>query len=386
MATSLAQDQDEPATASRGSTAAQDPGWPFALSAAMKAMRVGIADVLTTVVDNIPREDGVEEETKWRTFSTATRSLNDMLTLPDVVLTSRVQHLTKDKIEWHWDATHPSGSPLEDDSMAPAALIMWIHGGGFVWCSPWTHRGVMTDLVLSTSYPVAAVSYRQPPEHHYPAQLDDCEAALLSIRTRFGSKTKIFIGGDSAGGNLALSLARRLTEKGLEQASGLILLSPWVRLDDVSSNSFMENKDYDYLPPGPVLPSVGKMYAGDIPLDDPRVSPFYSADLDRLPPVLLEIAELETLRDQCLAFAEKLRGAGVRVDSYCSPSMMHCFPCFTGLMDRQHLPQPWIFFDRVRIFMAGVVGDWPRPPHACEMFEHQKTRLCENLVPSVQLS
>ena len=91
---------------------------------------------------------------------------------------------------------------------------------------------MLAEIVSSSGVLVVAVDYRRPPEHPYPASLIDALDVYMRLDERFGLAAEIFLGGDSAGANLAVSLAILLRDKQLRAPSGLVLLSPWIDLSD----------------------------------------------------------------------------------------------------------------------------------------------------------
>jgi len=130
---------------------------------------------------------------------------------------------------------------------APAAgsrTILYLHGGGYVSCSPATHRPIIAALARGTPAQVFAPNYRLAPEHPYPAALDDAERAyewLLSI----GIPSKaIAVAGDSAGGGLTLALLMRLRDKGAALPACAVLFSPWTDLVGTGA-SLRENDGKD---------------------------------------------------------------------------------------------------------------------------------------------
>lgn len=159
---------------------------------------------------------------------------------------------------------------LPDENSQEDTLLLWAHGGGFMFCSPGTHRQFLARVALRSQCAVFCPDYRKPPTYPFPTPHEDVWTSFKALR---GGKNRIFVGGDSAGGNLALEVARlALEEDKAAGSAGVVLLSPWVDLTDTSSKSWVENQEIDFIP-SQQAGIVAEIYAGDTPLEDPVVSP-----------------------------------------------------------------------------------------------------------------
>jgi acetyl esterase/lipase len=159
-------------------------------------------------------------------------------------------------------------------------------------------------MARMTGVEVVGVEYRLAPEHVYPAQLDDAIAAYQALLAE--GDPAIAVCGDSAGGNLAIALQIALRNRGARQARAAALLSPWSDLT-MPGASFRENDATDF-GTRDVLVAQAKLFAGDVPLDDGRVSPVY-ARLEGLAPTLVIAGDAEIPRDDILRFADALERA-----------------------------------------------------------------------------
>ena len=192
-------------------------------------------------------------------------------------------------------------------------------------------------MVEKTGATVMVHDYRRPPEHPYPAAIDDVFACYVWLLQSGVPAACLTIAGDSAGGGMVISLMAAIKEKGLPMPAGGVLLSPWVDLADVTSPSWGENwPANDYLPPR-LATLFAKAYAGRKSLSDPKVSPT-NEDLTGFPPLLVIVGEFECLRDQIVAFAAKARAAGVEVELEVSAGMVHVFPLFAPLCEDSDPP------------------------------------------------
>jgi epsilon-lactone hydrolase len=198
--------------------------------------------------------------------------------------------------------------------------LLFFHGGSYVFGSSRTsHADTIARLALECGIRIVAPEYRLAPEHPFPAQIEDALAVFDALVADGTSAERILVGGDSAGGNLAVALQIALRDRGT-QAKATVLLSPWCDLT-MPGASFRANDAFDY-GTRDVLVRQARAFAGDVPLDDPRVSPAF-AKLEGLAPTFITAGELELPRDDIEAFAESLRQAGVDTTFHLAPDMPH---------------------------------------------------------------
>ncbi len=209
-------------------------------------------------------------------------------------------------------------------------VILYLHGGGYMFCSPVTHRLFITRVARAAGARVLGLRYRLAPEHPFPAALDDAVAGYCWLLERGNSPEEILLAGDSAGGGLALALLKRLRDEGKPLPAGAALLSPWVDLvaDD---DSMREYAGVDYL--GTSVAGSGqhvRLVLGDADPRDPLASPLHG-DLSGLPPLLLHAGGVEILRGQIERLARRAREAGVGVELKVWPHMVHVFQSMNGV-------------------------------------------------------
>ncbi|WP_437967662.1 alpha/beta hydrolase [Sorangium sp. So ce260] len=188
-------------------------------------------------------------------------------------------------------------------------VVLYFHGGSYLFGSTRTHADVMARLALSSGARVVGIDYRLAPEHRYPAQLDDALAAVGALVERGHAPGEIALAGDSAGGNLALVTQLALRDRGV-QAGCAALISPWLDLT-AGSASTRDNDPTDYGTREGVVRQA-RDFAGAIPLDDPRLSALH-ARLDGLGPLFVQVGDAERLRDEGVELARRAREAGVDV-------------------------------------------------------------------------
>jgi len=198
------------------------------------------------------------------------------------------------------------------DVAGPLAVVVHFHGGGWVLGSLDTHDALCRALANAAGALVAAVDYRLAPEHPFPAALEDSLAAtrwLLEHAVEHGGDaTRLAVVGDSAGGNLAAVVARRMRDHVAYQ----VLVYP-------VADGRLATRSYADFAQGWGLTAAGMSHFWRLYLDggsaqDPDVSPVHATDLAGAPPALVLTADHDVLRDEGIAYAEALRAAGVPVE------------------------------------------------------------------------
>jgi acetyl esterase len=212
-------------------------------------------------------------------------------------------------------------------------VIVYYHGGGWVLGSIDEYDTMARKLAERTSCAVALVEYGLAPERRYPAAVDDSYAALTwvtgHLREIAGRDVPLIVAGDSAGGNLSAVMALRARDRGGPRIALQVLIYPVTDVDfDRPSYTDPENQL--------LLTREAMLWFWDHYLPDatrrtePDASPLRAADLSGLPPAVVLTAEHDVLRDEGEAYAARLAGAGVPVDSRRYAGQMHGF--FTLLM------------------------------------------------------
>lgn len=208
------------------------------------------------------------------------------------------------------------------------ATFLFLHGGGYVTCSPRTHRDVIARIALASGARCIAPDYRLAPAYPFPAALDDALACYRALLAQGQDPDRLFVGGDSAGGGLTLALMLRLREEREPLPRALVLLSPWVDLS-LPYEALAPYADHDYLEAQTTVTNA-LLYAGGHALTNPLISPAH-ADLRGLPPMFVQTGEWELLREQNIEFVRRAQRAGVAVEHALYPGMLHAFTCFAGL-------------------------------------------------------
>jgi acetyl esterase/lipase len=221
------------------------------------------------------------------------------------------------------------GEWVESGEAGSGALLLYLHGGGYAGCSARMYRPI-TAYFAKHGFRVFAPDYRLAPEHPFPAALTDAVAAYGALREEAGASAPIRIGGDSAGGGLALAAMLKLREEGDTLPAAAVLFSPLTDLTG-SGASHKTNEQRCAMFRGTVLERVRELYLAGTDPRDPLASPLY-ADLRGLPPLLIHVGADETLRDDSTQLAEKARAAGVAVELRVWPGVPHCWQLFSGFV------------------------------------------------------
>jgi len=201
--------------------------------------------------------------------------------------------------------------------------ILYLHGGGYYFCSPRSHRTIVFALATRARARVFSLDYRLAPEHRFPAALDDAVAAYRQLRADGVPAQSLVVAGDSAGGGLALASLLALRDAGDALPACALLFSPWTDLASTGA-SIRTNDGRDPMFFGASLGRAARLYLGDADATNPYASPLYGR-FDGLPPLLIQVGDTEVLLDDSTRIAEKARAAGVAVDFGIWPKVPHGF-------------------------------------------------------------
>lgn len=200
--------------------------------------------------------------------------------------------------------------------------VVYLHGGAYVLGSADTHIRLGAAYARASGAELVAVDYRLAPEHPYPGALDDAVAVCRNL----AADMPFALVGDSAGGGLALALALRLRDDRLPMPFALAVTSPWVDLS-LSAPSIHDRAAMEIMLSRRGLALDADRYRGAIRARDPRVSPLF-ADLEDVPPTLIQVGSAEILYDDALALASRLDAAAVPVRLQVWQDMAHAWAAF----------------------------------------------------------
>jgi acetyl esterase len=212
--------------------------------------------------------------------------------------------------------------PVEADNLA---VLVYFHGGGWVWSSIDTHDRLAREYAAGAGIAVVSVDYALSPEAVFPQALDEC-VGVVEWLAKHGAEwgldcSRIVVGGDSAGGNLALAAALKLRDAGGPPLRGILAVYP-VCDSDFTTPSYREFAS-GYVLTEEKMRFYWSVYAPHA-MTHPLAAPL-RADLAGLPPVLVQLAELDVLRSEGESMAARLEAAGVATEIEIYPGVIHGF-------------------------------------------------------------
>ena len=216
--------------------------------------------------------------------------------------------------------------------------LLYLHGGGFV-IGPEGYDEPVRRLAATSGCRVVALHQRLAPEHPYPAALDDALRGARWLHDQWsadgGAESLPGVIGDSSGGTLAAVVAQRLSAERVPLAFQ-VLIYPMLDALAMSQSYFEFRTGYGFTREK-ALWYFDQYLPTDVDRRDPRVSPAYQQDLRGLPRALVVTAECDPLRDEAVAYADKLQKQGVQVERWSYPGMIHGFFQMTGALDASRL-------------------------------------------------
>jgi acetyl esterase len=227
---------------------------------------------------------------------------------------------------------------LPSKAAGPLPVLVYQHGGGWVAGSVATHDPFCRLLSHAAGVIILSVEFRPAPENPYPTAVEDTLAAARWAAEHAvewgGDPSRLALGGDSAGANLAAVAANKFSAAGQGPAlRALFLLYPVTDHYSANHPSYTENAI------GFGLEATGMrwfwdQYATGVSPSDPDSSPLQLSALPPLPAALVATAEYDVLRDEGVAYAQKMAAAGAAVTHLHSPDMHHNFPVHPGTVAR----------------------------------------------------
>jgi len=226
--------------------------------------------------------------------------------------------------------------PLGSTARAALPVLVYFHGGGWVIGDLDTHDVLCRSLANGAGCAVASIDYRMGPEHRFPAAVDDVLAATRWVRREAASlgldASRLAVGGDSAGGNLAAVAAIAARDAGDLPIAFQLLIYP--ATDMRRGHPSHQANGQGYLLTRDTMAYFHDHYIDDARHDlDWRASPLLHADLSGLPPALVLTAGYDPLRDEGMAYAEALTAAGNRAAYVCFERQIHGFITMGKVLD-----------------------------------------------------
>ena len=250
---------------------------------------------------------------------------------------------TADGVACEW--LIPQNSPTDQ-------VLLYLHGGGFVYGLTPQHLQMGAYLAQKMALRVLMVDYRTAPDHPFPAALDDCVTAYRWLLDQGVPAKNIVVAGDSAGGNLTITMLMKLRDSGNSLPAAAACLSP---VADFTPREKPREGFKDPLLSPKAADFYHQGYVGNNNTQKPLISPVYG-DLRGLPPLLVHAGEDEILRDDAVRIAVLAKSDGVDVRLEIYPRMWHVWQLYLTL------PQAIQSLDDIADFLkAHLAFDTQRP-------------------------
>lgn len=212
-------------------------------------------------------------------------------------------------------------------------VVLYIHGGGFVTCSPATHRIITSCLSKYTGRRVFSVGYTNAPEKRFPSQINQCVEAYKYLLSQGYQGKDIAIAGDSAGGNLSLTTTLQIMKEIPDQKPACVVaMSPWTDLT-INGSSINYNKNNDKMIPAARMFECRAIYTGFVDEADyknPLVSPAF-ADFTGFPPTLIHVGDTEVLLSDAKFLNKNAKAQGVDITLKIWKGAGHVFQMWAAL-------------------------------------------------------
>ena len=223
------------------------------------------------------------------------------------------------------------------DAKGQLPVLIFFHGGGWVLGDIESHDSVCRELANKVGCIVVSVDYRLAPEHKFPTAPEDCYAATkwvaLNAAAFGGDPSRIAVGGDSAGGNLAAAVAQMAADRGAPGLTYQMLIYP-VTNHAFDTPSYKENAD-GYLLTRDMMQWFWQQYlTSDEDGKNAYASPMQAREVRRAAPAFVMTAEFDPLRDEGEAYGERLKKEGVSVECKRYDGAIHGFFSFGHIMDQ----------------------------------------------------
>ena len=242
----------------------------------------------------------------------------------------------------------------------PDRRVLYLHGGAFFAGSPESHRTATSHFSRAIKASVLSVNYRLIPENQRRDGIEDCKTAYRWVLANGpqggGAPDHIYVGGDSAGGNLSLVISNWTRDEGMRKPDAVVALSPLTD-STYSAPSLDSNMETDTML-GPLFGKLAKiprfllawlyLYENRFKPNDPRVSPVM-ANLADLPPTLVQVSESEMLYDDARRYVNKARAASSPVHLQSWPGLVHVWQWYCS-----EVPEADDAWEKVREFIESV--------------------------------
>jgi len=244
----------------------------------------------------------------------------------------------------------PQNSPTDQ-------VLLYLHGGGFVYGLTPLHLQMGAYLAQNMGIRILMVDYRLAPDYPFPAALDDCAAAYRWLLKDDILPQNIVVAGDSAGGNLTVTMLMKLRDSGNSLPAAAACLSP---VTDLTTEDKLRKGFKDPLLPPKATKLYTQSYVGHHDAHDPLISPVFG-NLRGLPPLLVHVGEDEILRDDAIRITSLAKSADVDVRLEIYPRMWHVWQLYLAL------PQAVQSLGDIAQFLKSHLGHSPVPLHSAAL-------------------
>lgn len=241
---------------------------------------------------------------------------------------------------------HLGGVPVEwivPEGAAVEPILFHLHGGGYVLGNPAGSRALTTAFALKSGARVVSIDYRLAPEHPFPAAVDDAVKAYRALLMQGYAPERIAMGGESAGGGLAVATLLAAREEGLPMPAASFAISPWVDMSCTAA-SFDALAAVDPMLTRRALKEMADAYLAGASAENPLASPVLG-DLSGLPPLLIHVGNDEVLLDDAIALHARAAMCGVECEIEVWDGMIHVWHMFHSM-----LPEGAAAIDRLVAF------------------------------------
>ena len=224
------------------------------------------------------------------------------------------------------------------EGVGPFPVLVYFHGGGWVLGNIEGHDNVCRVLTNAAKCVTVSVDYRLAPEYKFPAAAEDSYAATKWVAENTaklnGDATRIAVGGDSAGGNLAAVVSLMARDQGGPNLVYQLLIYPVTDYHQPGTPSYQENADGYFLTRDAMVWFWQHYLNDEAEAKIPYASPLQAKDLSGLPPAMVITPEYDPLRDEGEMYAARLKEAGIPVTIIRYPGMIHGFVSMAGVLDQ----------------------------------------------------
>ncbi|MFP6598522.1 MAG: alpha/beta hydrolase [Candidatus Hydrogenedentota bacterium] len=209
-------------------------------------------------------------------------------------------------------------------------VVLYLHGGGYVIGSLKSHQDLVARISKAADARVLYIDYRMGPEHPFPAAVDDAVTAYKWLLAEGCDPSQLTISGDSAGGGLTIATLVSLRDGSHPLPAAAVCISPWVDLEGIG-DSMTSNADADPNVKKDGLVAMAEAYLNGADPKTPLAAPLY-ADLQGLPPMLIQVGSVETLLDDSTRLAQVAQDAGVDATLEITDEMFHVWHAFAPML------------------------------------------------------